>query len=125
MLEGHLVAVRSEADEARGDEVGDDRLPPPLLPLVDVGQVHLDDRDRERLERVVDRPRVVRERAGVDDDRRASTTRADPRRSPSENIPCAYQPRELSGPQPAIGIVERRLQSDRAGTWVDLIVDEG
>src|SRR6185312_5882964 len=69
MFEGHLVAVGAMADEARGDEVGDDRLAPPLLPLVDVGQVHLDDRDRERLERVVDRPRVVRPGGGIDDDR--------------------------------------------------------
>src|SRR4051794_12958966 len=69
MFEGHLVAVGAMADEASGDEIGDDRLAPPLLPLVDVGQVHLDDRDRERLERIMDRPRVVRPGGGIDDDR--------------------------------------------------------
>src|SRR3954453_910791 len=69
MLEGHLVAVGAVSDEARGYAAGADRLPPPLLPLVDVGEVDLDDRDRERLERIVDRPRIVRPRGGVDDDR--------------------------------------------------------
>ena len=39
----------------------------PFLALVDVGQVHLDERYLEGLERVVDRPRVVRPGAGVDD----------------------------------------------------------
>src|SRR5687768_10839212 len=39
----------------------------PRLALHDVGEVHLDDRDPRYLERVADRPRVVRPRAGVDD----------------------------------------------------------
>src|SRR6266516_4337641 len=68
MLERQLVPVRAVADEARGDEIGDNGVLSPLLPLVDVREVHLDDRDRERLECVVDRPRVVRPRRGVDDD---------------------------------------------------------
>ena len=42
-------------------------MPAPLLALVDVRQVHLDERDGERLERVVDRPRVVRPGPGIDD----------------------------------------------------------
>ena len=54
-------------DEAGGDDVLEHREPPPLLALVDVREVHLDDGHREELERVVDRPRVVRPRAGIDD----------------------------------------------------------
>src|SRR5205085_6991281 len=56
------------SDEAGGHEVGNDRVSPPLLPLVDVREVHLDDRNGERLERVVDRPGVMRPRGGIDDD---------------------------------------------------------
>ena len=41
---------------------------PPLLPLLDVGEMHLDDGDGEQLRRVVDSPGVVRPRPGVDDD---------------------------------------------------------
>ena len=67
VIEGHAVAVGAVPDEARGDEVGDDRRAPPLLPLVDIREVHLDDWDVEELERVVDRPGVMRPRAGVDD----------------------------------------------------------
>ena len=39
---------------------------PPLLARVDVGQVHLDRRQPGDLERVADRPRVVRPGAGVE-----------------------------------------------------------
>src|SRR5947209_7293299 len=69
MLKRQLVPVGALTDETRGDQVGDDRFLAPLLALVDVGQVYLDDRDRERLECVMDRPRVVRPGRGIDDDR--------------------------------------------------------
>ena len=61
------VAVGALADHAVRDEVGDHRGAAPLLALVDVRQVHLDDRHVEDLERVVDRVAVVRPGAGVDD----------------------------------------------------------
>ena len=48
---------------------------PPRLAGVGVGEVQLDDRAVERGERVVERPRVVGERAGVDDDGRAPAPR--------------------------------------------------
>ena len=41
-------------------------MPTPLFPRLDVGDVHLDDRPPERLERVADRPAVVRPGAGVE-----------------------------------------------------------
>ena len=61
------VAVGPLADHAVRGEVGDHRVAPPLLALVDVREVHLDDRDLEDVERVVDRVAVVRPRARVDD----------------------------------------------------------
>ena len=45
-LERLAVAVGPLADHAVRGEVGDDRVAPPLLALLDVRQVHLDDRDR-------------------------------------------------------------------------------
>src|SRR5579871_3112085 len=68
VVEGHAVAVGAVTDEAGGDEVGKNGRTAPFLALVDVREVHLDERDLEELERVVDRPLVVRPRAGVDDD---------------------------------------------------------
>src|SRR5262245_32204856 len=49
-------------------EVRDHRRPAPLLALVDVGEMNLDDRRLEQLERVPDRVAVVRPRGRVDDD---------------------------------------------------------
>ena len=43
------------------------RLAAPLLARVDIREVHFDERHGERLECVVDRPRVVRPGARVDD----------------------------------------------------------
>src|SRR5207245_6142430 len=67
-VECQLVAARPVAAEPRSDEVFDDRLAPPLLTPFDVREVHLDNRDRQRLESIVDRPRIVRPCAGIDDD---------------------------------------------------------
>ena len=67
-LERLAVAVRALAGDALRGEVGDHGEPPPLLALVHVGQVHLDDRLREQLDGVVDRPAVVRPRRRVEDD---------------------------------------------------------
>ena len=63
-----------------GDRAVDDRrdhrpVPPPLA-RVRVREVHLDLHALEHRERVGDRVRVVRERAGVDHDRRAPAARA-------------------------------------------------
>jgi hypothetical protein len=66
-VEGHSVAVGPVPDEACRDEAGENGHSPPLLALVDVREMHLDDRNLEQLERVVDRPLIMRPRAGVDD----------------------------------------------------------
>src|SRR4029079_5691693 len=65
--EGLAVAVGPLADHALGHDVGEHRVPPPLLTLLDVRQVDLDDGNAEDLERVPDRVAVVAPRAGIDD----------------------------------------------------------
>jgi hypothetical protein len=50
------------------DQILEHRRSPPLLAVVDVGQVHLHDRHLECLERVADRPAVVRPRGRVHDE---------------------------------------------------------
>ena len=67
--DGQLVADHPEPDDRAGRDGADDARVPPRLARVRVGDVDLDDRSVERGERVVDAPRVVGERAGVDDDR--------------------------------------------------------
>src|SRR5207302_9315440 len=67
-LHGEYVPVEAEACDhsprgTRGDAAGAE-----LLAGVDVGDVHLHHRHRERLETIVEGKRVVRERARVDDD---------------------------------------------------------
>ena len=57
------------ADDPLARQPFEDARPAPRLALVDVREVHLDDRAREGLERVVDRPAVVRPRAGVENER--------------------------------------------------------
>src|SRR5207302_10345255 len=54
-------------DETGCDEIADDGGLAPLVSLVDVREMHLDERDDERLECVMDRPRVMRPRAWVED----------------------------------------------------------
>ena len=66
-LEGLAIPVRPLPDDPRLDDALEHRHAAPLLPLVDVREVHLDHRDREELDRVADRPRVVSPRARVDD----------------------------------------------------------
>src|SRR5207249_10138518 len=66
-LQGLPVPVRALAEDALGDKVGDDGVAPPLLASLDVREVNFDDRRVEQLERIADRVRVVRPRAGVDD----------------------------------------------------------
>ena len=61
------VAVEPLADDSHTPEPREHREAAPLLALVDVREVHLDERHLERLKRVVDRPGVVRPGAGVDD----------------------------------------------------------
>src|SRR5690349_433691 len=67
VLERLAVPVRAAADDPVGGELRDDRDPPPRLAFLDVRDVHLDERPTEELERVADRPAVVRPRARVDD----------------------------------------------------------
>ena len=67
-LERLAVAVGAFTDEARGGDVLEHGESPPLLALVDVREMHLHHRRGEELERIADRPRVVRPRAGVRDD---------------------------------------------------------
>src|ERR687898_1782892 len=62
------VAIGSLADDALGDDVLDDRVAPPLLALLDIREVYLDDGHPEQLEGVPDRVAVVRPRSRVDDD---------------------------------------------------------
>src|SRR5215211_6076241 len=62
------VAIGAPADDALGDHVFDDRVAPPLLSLLDVREVNLDDGHLEQLEGVPDRVAVVRPRSRVDDD---------------------------------------------------------
>src|SRR5438552_3128649 len=69
MRERLAVALRALPDHSVGDQIGDHRPPPPLLALVHVGKVYLNDRLPERLERVVNRVAVVRPRTWIDDQR--------------------------------------------------------
>src|SRR5437899_2862228 len=66
-LERLPVPVRPLADDALRGQVRDHRDAAPLLAPVDVREVHLDERSRVRLERIVDRVAVVRPGAGIDD----------------------------------------------------------
>src|SRR6185436_3085706 len=61
------VALRPVPDEASGHDVLEDREPAPLLALEDVREVNLHDGHGEELERVVNRPRVVRPGTGIRD----------------------------------------------------------
>ena len=65
--EGLAVTVEALADDAQATEPAEHRVATPFLALVDVGQVHLDERYLEGLERIVDRPRVMRPGSRVDD----------------------------------------------------------
>src|SRR5439155_22963676 len=67
-LERLPVALGALADHAFRDDVRDHGHAPPLLALLDIREVHLDDRKLEQLERVANRIAVVRPRAGIDDD---------------------------------------------------------
>jgi len=67
--------VAAEAGDGAERHGRDDRGVAPRLASVRVRQVELDHRPFERGERVVDGPRVVRERAGIDDDRGDAPTR--------------------------------------------------
>src|SRR6266508_3284330 len=67
-----VVTGAAEAGDRAGGDRRDDARVPPRFAGVRVGEVNLDDRPVERGERVMKAPRVVRERAGVDDDRGAA-----------------------------------------------------
>ena len=62
-----MVAVGALPEDSLGRERRDHRVAPPVLALLDVREVHLDERHLEELERVVDGVRVVRPRARVGD----------------------------------------------------------
>ena len=66
--ERFAVPLGALADHAKGHDFLQDREAPPLLALLDVGQVHLDDGRGEELDRVADRVAVVRPGARVQDD---------------------------------------------------------
>src|SRR5579864_6398342 len=68
-FDGQAVPVAAEADDRPGGDRRDDRRVAPGLAGVRVGQVQLHDRPLEGGEGVVERPRIVGERARVDDDR--------------------------------------------------------
>src|SRR4051794_3714961 len=72
-LYGEVVAVLAESGDRAGRHGCDDTDVAPRLAGVGVGDVDLDLRTFEGRQRVMDRPGVVREGAGVDDDRRAPT----------------------------------------------------
>ena len=65
---GVVVAGRSEAHDLPAGGRGDEVLAAPLLAGVDVGDVHLDHREGDRLQAVVQRVARVGEGAGVDDE---------------------------------------------------------
>src|SRR6185312_14391394 len=67
-LERLPIAVRAFSDHALRREVAEHGVLPPLLAVLDVGQVHLHDGRLEQLERVADRVRVVRPGTGIGDD---------------------------------------------------------
>src|SRR5256885_886543 len=58
-LERLAIALRPAAEDAPSREVGDYGEVPPLLALLRIGEVHLDNRPLKELERVVDRVAVV------------------------------------------------------------------
>src|SRR5262245_45461865 len=67
-LKGLAVALGALAHDALRREVGDHRIAPPVLPLVDVGEVNLDDGHLQDLDSVADRKAVVGPGGGVEDD---------------------------------------------------------
>ena len=73
--DGERVAVAAEAGDDAGGHRCDHRRVAPLLAGGRVREVELDDRAVEGGQRVLDRPAVVREGGGVDDDRRAAAPR--------------------------------------------------
>ena len=70
-IDREVVPGPAEALDGAGDVGRDHRAVAPRLPGHRVRHVQLDLRPLERRERVGDRVRVVPERTGVDDDRRA------------------------------------------------------
>ncbi len=67
-LQALAIALDPLAGDLRGDEPVEDGDRPPVVAVVDVADVDLDRRLAGDLERVADRPRVVRPRPGVDED---------------------------------------------------------
>ena len=117
-LERLAVAVRPLADEARGHDVLEDREPAPLLALEDVREVHLHDGHGEELERVADRPRVVRPGTGIRDHAVRPLVRLV---APVDELalvvrlPAARRALELEGP-----LVDPRLELGEPETAVEL-----
>src|SRR5262245_41888198 len=72
-LQRELVAERTEAAGAGISHRCDHREMSPRLAAGGIGEVNLDDVALVRGQRVMDRPRIVRKGAGIDDDRRAPT----------------------------------------------------
>src|SRR5439155_14649064 len=111
-LERLAVAVRALSDDALRGEVCDHGLAAPLLALVDVREVDLDERDGQQLERVPDRIRVVRPGPRVRDDAVGPVERVV---APLDvfalvvRLPAAYVAAELGGPlvDPRLEVAER------------------
>src|SRR5262245_21778443 len=73
-VEAEAVTLGTEARDLASGHRGDDRVPAKFLPPVHVGEMDLDDRQRDRGHRVAHGDRVVREGAGVQHDARESLT---------------------------------------------------
>ena len=102
------VAVDALALDGRDAEVADDRHAAELLARVHVGEVDLDGGQRGDLQRVADRPRVVRPRARVDDD------------AVGEALDAVQVLDELAL---VVGLKEPRLQIELAREGADLLLE--
>jgi hypothetical protein len=85
-------------------------VPAPLLPLADVGDVHLDRGHPRKLEGIADRPRVVGPGAGVED------------RSVGE---LGKPVQVLDVLTLVVGLEEGRLQAQLAPPALDLVLELG
>ena len=67
-LQGEAIAARPETGDDAGSQIGQIGMMTERLPLMNIGQVNLDERDRNRGKRIADRDTCMRVGSRIDDD---------------------------------------------------------